>query len=148
MRLSYYCTSSWANYFSESLSGSTCFHFVMRPIVHVSWEEPLSIAAVVRKSIQKVLFNISIKKKMCVYPHPCHTVPTAGLLICVVLLLWIFFQIQFHGDEDAGMTVVLGLVILQWYIPLTLTRVPQHQLLFPPIQFSSKSPLVFYLYVF
>lgn len=114
MRLSYYCTSSWANYFLESLSGSTCFHFVMRPIVHVSWEEPLSIAAVVRKSIQKVLFNISIKK-MCVYPHHCHTVPTAGLLICVVLLLWIFFQIQFHGDEDAGMTVVLGLVILQWY---------------------------------
>lgn len=54
-------------------------------------------------------------KKMCVYPHHCHTVPTAGLLICVVLLLWIFFQIQFHGDEDAGMTVVLGLVILQWY---------------------------------
>lgn len=77
----------------------------------MSWEEPLSIAAVVRKSIQQVLFNISIK--MCVYPHHCHTVPTAGLLICVVLLLWIFLQIQFHGGEDAGMTIVPGLDILQ-----------------------------------
>lgn len=47
--------------------------------------------------------------------HIIATVPTADLLICVVLLLWIFLQIQFHGNEDAGMTIVPGLDILQWY---------------------------------
>lgn len=33
----------------------------------MSWEEPLSIAAVVRKSIQQVLFSIS-RKDVCLSP--------------------------------------------------------------------------------
>lgn len=145
MRLSYYCTSSWANYFLESLSGSTCFHFVMRPIVHMSWEEPLSIAAVVRKSIQQVLFSIS-RKDVCLSPslprcsHGWSLDMRGSSALDIspdpVPWWWGCWDDRSSGSSHSSV------------IPLTLTRVPQHQLLLPPIQFSSKSPLVFYLHIF